>query len=124
MNIVRNLTPQHRLHLGWLAGLLVVDGVIFAGTDAHQVAVWLLIVGFGLAVLTVYRLVYFGLAFLRLYGLVIKRRRRAAATLTGVIALLLALQSAGGLSPKDVLLLLPLVVIGYNYVSYGLDHQV
>jgi len=99
--------------------LLVADAIVFSGTDAHQVAAWLLIVGFGLAALTAYWLIYYGLAVLRLYGIVIQHRRRLAVTLTAVLAGIVALQSAGGLNPKDILLILPLVIIGYSYLSYG-----
>jgi hypothetical protein len=119
---IRNLTSKHhRSKLSGLILLLVADTVVLGGSDAKKVAAWMLIAGFGLVVATAYWLIYAALAFLRLYGLVIRRKRRLAVALSGLLAVMLALQSVGGLNPKDVLLLLPLIVIGYNYVSYNLN---
>jgi hypothetical protein len=121
MNL-RNLTPEHQRHrLGWLLLLLLADGLLLGGSDAKKVAAWVLILGFGLVAATIYWFIYAALAFLRLYGLVVRRKRRLAASLTGLLAIMLALQSVGGLNPKDIVLLLPLIVVGYNYVSYSVN---
>jgi len=100
-------------------GLLVADGLVFGMTDAGKVASFLLVVGFLLLIATIYCLFYGILAFARLYGLPIKRKRRLAGSLTGLTGCLVALQSVGELNIRDVLVLLPLVTIGYVYSFYG-----
>ncbi len=68
-------------------------------------------------------LIYAFLVFLKFYGLVIQQKRRLAASLTGLLACVLALQSVGELNIKDVVLLLPLIVVGYAYASYNLSRH-
>ena len=108
-----------RRHIWKFVGLLVIDGLAFTLTNAKSVPSFMLIVGFVLLIATLYYLVYSLLAFARLYGLSIRRKRRLAASLTGLISGLVALQSIGELNSRDVLVLLPLVVIGYAYSFYG-----
>jgi len=118
MHIIR-----HRRLLARLSLLLAADAVVFGGTDAHRVSAVVTIIGFGLLIATVYYLVYGILAIVRLYGVVIKHKQRLAGSLTGLAAFIVALQSVGELNVKDVLLVLPLVVVGYVYTAYGLDRQ-
>jgi hypothetical protein len=106
---------NHRKQLVGLAGLLIADGLVFGSTDARKVNAAMLIIGFGLLMVTVYYLIYSLLAFVKLYGISIRRKRRLAGSFTGLIACLVALQSVGELNPRDVLLLLPVVAIGYLY---------
>jgi hypothetical protein len=110
---------NHRRQLTGLAGLLIADGIVFGGTDARKVNAAMLIIGFGLLMASVYCLIYGLLAFVRLYGISIRGKRRLAGSFTGLTACLVALQSVGELNPRDVLLLLPLVAIGYLYSFYG-----
>ncbi len=119
MNIASHLRRCRRL-LSRLGLLLLADAIVFAGTDARKVNAIILIIGFGLLVATLYWVVYGSLAFIRLYGIVVKQKRRLAGSLTGMAACIVALQSVGELNVKDVLLLLPLVTIGYIYTAYGL----
>jgi hypothetical protein len=123
MKIRPSLTPNHRPGAIWLLGLLIADAVLLGGTNAGKVSAGLLMLGFGLVIGSVYWLIYACLAVLRLYGLVIRQKRRLAATLAGLAACVLALQSVGELNAKDVLLLLPLITIGYSYISYSLDQR-
>ncbi len=51
-------------------------------------------------------------------------RKRQARVLTGLVGGLIALQSIGELGPRDVLVLLPLALIAYLYVSYGKAERV
>lgn len=100
-------------------GLVVADGVVFSLTNARDVPSFMLAVGFLLLAVTFYYLAYSLLAFARLYGLPVKRKRRLAGAATGMVAGLVALQSIGELNPRDVLVLLPLVVVGYAYGFYS-----
>jgi hypothetical protein len=100
-------------------GLVVADLTVFTQTNATRVASFTLIIGFLALAATVYYAAYGLLAFARLYGLPVRRKRRLAASLTGLAGCLVALQSVGELNVRDVLLLLPLVTIGYLYSFYG-----
>lgn len=106
-------------HVWRFAGLLAADGLMFGLTNPHSTSSVGLMAGFLLMVATIYYCVNHLLALTRLYGLKLKRRRRLAAVITGLVSGLIALQSVGGLSSFDMLVLLPLVVIGYVYSSYG-----
>lgn len=108
-----------REHVWKFIGLLIVDGLMFTFTNPKSVPSFVLIVGFLLLVTTLYYLVYSLLTFARLYGLSIKRKRSLAGSLTGLISGLVALQSIGELNSRDVLVLLPLVIVSYAYSFYG-----
>jgi hypothetical protein len=105
-------------------GLIAVDGAVFGLTNAGSVASIGLIIGFGLLALTFYYFVGGLLSFVRLYGLTVKRKKRAATVLTGLFSGLVALQSIGELNSRDILVLVPLMVIGYVYSSYGKSTRV
>jgi hypothetical protein len=111
---------MHLLTRYWkLFGLLVLDGIIFNLTNAHSAPAYVLMVGFILLVATFYYLLYGLLAFARLYGLSFKRKRFLAGYLTVLTGFLVALRSIGELNSRDLLVLLPLVVVGYAYSLYG-----
>jgi hypothetical protein len=102
-----------------LFGLLALDGLLFGLTNAGSAPAYALIVGFVLLMVTLHYLLYGVLAFVRLYGLSFKRKRYLAGYFTILTGFLLALQSIGELNSRDVLVLLPLVIIGYSYGLYG-----
>lgn len=102
------------------AGLLASDVLFFVLTNPKTVAAPLLVVGFLLLTATIYILLKAGLWLGGLYGLPLGgHRQRLALFGTGVIGGLLALQSIGELTGRDVLVLLPLAVLLYVYLSYG-----
>lgn len=78
----------------------------------------MIMVGFGLLVVTIYYLVYGLVSLAGLYGLRAKRKQRLSLALTGVLGILIALQSVGELGGRDILVLLPLAMLGYLYSSY------
>lgn len=102
-----------------LVGLVAIDGFIFGLTNARNVPSWGLIVGFLLLVATFYYLISGLLSLTKLYGLVLKRRRRLTVILTGLVSGLVALQSIGELNLFDILVLLPIMAIGYIYSAYN-----
>lgn len=103
-----------------LASLLLTDIVIFSGSNPHNAPSLMLITGFGLLMVNFY-LLMLGLASLSSYGLLSggRHHRRFARLATGLFAGLVALQSVGELGPRDIVVLLPLTVLGYLYISYG-----
>lgn len=102
-----------------LAVLLLADALVFGLTDAAEVPSYMLIVGFGLLVLTIYYVVHALVSLSAVYGLPIHRKKPLTLYLTGVAGGLIALQSIGELGKTDVLVLLPLAVIGYIYSAYA-----
>lgn len=126
--IARNITKLlSRVHFWRFLGLLAADVMMFSLTDAANVPSYGLIAGFILLSLTVYMLIHGFISALGfLYGLNIgsvRRKRRLAGSCTGLISFVVALQSIGELSPRDIAVLLPLVILAYLY-SYKLMQPV
>ena len=103
----------------YYGGLLAADLLFFGLTDSTKVSSPLIMIGYLLAVATIFSL-FLGLSsLLRLYGLPIKRQKRVAAYLTLVTGLLLALQSTGQLGTRDLAVIMPLALISYAYINYA-----
>ena len=117
MNIITKTLG--RRHVRQFIILLVADVLVFSTTNAKTVASPLLIVGFVLLMATFYQLMYGLLAALELYGLHWRKPQRLALYFTAFAGVLVALQSIGELSLRDVLVLLPLAALGYFYSSFG-----
>jgi hypothetical protein len=109
----------HYTHFWYAIGVLIVDVIFFSGINASAVAPFLLIIGFVLLLLTCYVVIYALLSIARLYGFPIRHKQRLALYLSGVVGLVVALQSIGELSSRDVLVLLPLATLGYMYTVYA-----
>lgn len=79
-----------------------------------------LIIGFALLSLTLYFAINGLFKLLRLYGLPIgAKSRRTSLGVTGLVAGLAALKSVGQLTSRDLMVLLPLALLVYLYVSYN-----
>lgn len=116
ISITRNIVPKPT----WKPlGLLLVGGLLFGGTNASSVPAIIVGAGFILLSILFYYLAYGVIRLVELHGLPIKRKRRLATSLMGIFSSLVALQSIGELSPRDVLVLLPLVIVAYLYSFYS-----
>jgi hypothetical protein len=102
-----------------LAGLLLLDGLFFGLTNPKELASFWLIIAFLLLAATLYRASRLGFKVLSWYGLHPKRPKRLAAGLAVIITGLLALQSIGELTDRDMIVSLPLFVLLYLYLSRG-----
>jgi len=103
----------------YLAITFAADGLFFGLTNPSKVSTIWLMVGFVLAVASIYWLARGFVALLGLYSKALRKQHKRlvrAFTLSG--AVLIALQSIGQLTFRDLVVLLPLVLIGYFYVSY------
>jgi hypothetical protein len=111
--------PLKNPRLWYLIGLLVIDAVFFTATNPRTVPSFLLIIGLLLLIATLYWLYR---ALLLLAGVYIRplrqQRRRLAVFLTATSAVLLALQSIQQLSLRDALVIVPLAVVLYIYVTF------
>jgi hypothetical protein len=108
----------HHKHFWQTLIVLIADCVFFSSISASAVAPSVLIVGFVLLLLTCYVMLYGLLSIARLYGFPIRYKQRLAVYLSGVVGLIMALQSIGELTPRDILVLLPLATLGYIYAVY------
>lgn len=106
-------------HLWQVIALLGMDALWFGSTNAVKVPSFMIMVGFGLLVISLYYLVYAIISLAGLYGLHAKRKLRLSLYITGMISGLVALQSVGELGGRDVQVLLPLAILGYLYSSYA-----
>lgn len=102
-----------------LTVLLVLDVLLFGGTDAAEAPTLVIIAGFVLMVLTIYYIIHNLLTAVGFYGLKVKHKHQAALYMTIVAGILIALQSTGELGTRDVWVLLPLVILGYFYSTYA-----
>lgn len=115
------LASHSRKHGKWpLVALVAADLAIFCGTDPSKVPSIGLFLGFLLLIANFYALLLVALKLVAWYGVSPgKHRRRFVRIVAGVFGGLVALQSIGELSPRDVLVLLPLALLAYTYLSYG-----
>jgi hypothetical protein len=113
--LLKNIRTRHYVEA---SGLLIVDLIFFASTNTNKDPSFVVIIGFALLIMSIYILSFATLGFFRLYGLPLKELKRPAIYITILLSLLIALQSIGELTPKDVLVLLPIIVIAYVYTGY------
>ena len=105
----------------WQAsGLMTIDIVFFSLTDPLRVPSALIIIGWLLLAVTLYAGSRWLIRALSAYGLPVHARpSRSALILSGIVSGLLALQSIGQLTTRDIVVLTPLTVVAYLYFSYG-----
>jgi hypothetical protein len=116
--MIKKLLSHARFWQG--LSLFIADVLFFGMTDPRRVVSSGLMLGFVLLVLSLYYLLLGVLAAARLYGLSFGRhKRRLALFMTGAASGLLALQSIGQLSPRDILVFGLLAVLLYAYFGYA-----
>ena len=101
-----------------LTSLIVLDGAFFFLTNPNNINSSLLIIGFLLLSLTFFGIFELFLHFLGVGGFKVKHKRRLSVFLAVIFGFLLALQSIGQLTLRDVLVLLPLSGLLYLYLTY------
>ncbi|MDL2363416.1 MAG: hypothetical protein QFB86_03500 [Patescibacteria group bacterium] len=100
--------------------LLTVDISLFGFTNPENVSSPLLIVAFLVLCINIFFAVYALNIIAGRGGFVISAQQRKAAYIgAGVFSVVIALQSIGQLTVRDIAVMLPFVVIGYLYVTYG-----
>lgn len=118
----RSLTHNKLVHSA--LALFVLDMVFYGSLNTNKVAQFMLIVGLVLLVANLYLLTYGVTSLIRLYGVPIKRKKRASLYISLFLGLLIALQSIGELSSRDTFVILLLAIVGYGYMTYvGMTKQ-
>ena len=102
-----------------MSALGAIDALFFGFTNPARVPSLLLIVGFGLVVVTLYAGLRFVLSIGAIYNPWFQRQRRPIGYITGLLAAMLALQSIGQLSLRDVIVLLVLSAVLAVYYDYS-----
>ena len=110
---------KHYKKIARLLGVLVVDGLFFSLVNPLSAHALIIVLGFGLLVLTIYLSIdlLLGLAQ-RVVAFSAGLRRRLLDASTMLAGLLLAMQSIGQLALRDLLVIMPLVAVLAFYVSY------
>ncbi len=98
--------------------IIAIDALFFGLVNPNKVNSLFLIAGFILFGITLYIILQIFLGFLIKLGFKIKHRRKLAGFIVSLSCLLLALQSIGQLSIRDVLIILPLAVLLYIYAAH------
>lgn len=108
---------KHKLKA--LGALLGVDCLFYGLTNPAKASALILILGFILLVINIFAAVTGVISLIKWYGVSIgKQRLKIEIIITTILATLVALQSSGQLTSKDLVILLPLAAIGYFYLSY------
>lgn len=102
-----------------VVSLFAIDGVVCSLTDPHRIPSFLIIAVFLMLVVSIYQLFRGIIHMIGWYGVSVGHPRRLATILTVMSGGLLALQSIGELTSRDIAVLLPFVLLAYVYFSYG-----
>jgi hypothetical protein len=97
---------------------LALDAVFFGGINAYKVKQIFLVFAFALLMFNFYLLVYSVTSLIRLHGDPIKRNRSFSIYSALLLGMLVALESIGSLSSKDIFWALLFGVIAYIYIGY------
>jgi hypothetical protein len=117
MNIIKQL---QRKQTGYILIVMVADFAFFCFTNPASVPSFVLIIGFLLFIVTLYILIRFLLRGVCTYLPSLRRTRaRLAVFVTGIIGVLLALQSIGQLSTRDAIVIVPIAIVLYVYFTYA-----
>lgn len=102
-----------------LGALIGVDFLFFGLTNASKVSVLILVIGFILLTINIYMLVTGVVKLLRWYGINLgESRNRITLMISGFLAAIVAFQSTGQLTLKDMVVLIPFILGAYFYTSY------
>ena len=102
-----------------MAGLILADFLFFGLTDPARAPSALFIVAFILVTLSLYHLFRGIISIAKWYGVTSKHSKRAATVGAAGLGSLLALQSIGQLTVRDLAVMVPLVALGYFYFAYN-----
>lgn len=98
--------------------LAVIDTVFF-GTISPNASAMVIIPAFILVVVTIYAVLGLLVAYVgKMYTVKPKNQRRIVVVTTVTLSIIIALQSIGQLTIRDVATIVPLILVLYLYISY------
>lgn len=99
---------------------MTANAVFFGLTNPAELSTGWLGVGLVLILVSIYLGLYGVAGLLKVYGIRLQSsaRRHFALYATIILGLMIALQSIGGVSGRDIAVLAPLVALGYFYIQY------
>lgn len=98
--------------------LLFADIIFFTLTNPNNSSPFVMAFGFLLVLGSIYALSRAVFNILRFLGYVKETRKWVKEAITGLIFLLIIMQSVGQLSMMDALALIPVSIVGYFYYSF------
>jgi hypothetical protein len=114
------IKTSHKTRIATVSAVIAADILFFTTTNAAQVVSTALIGAFCLAIATVYLLASQIIRLISAYGVPLRRRQRQFALfITGSVAGILALVTAGEFTSRDMLVIMPLIIISIAYGAYG-----
>lgn len=116
---------RHLKRRWYILALLIADILVFFTVDPRQAPSVVLMIGLLLLVATIYIVICAGL-YLIGFGIpsLRKREKKLRILLSVVVAFLVGLQSLGQLTAKDFIAVIPLLLVGYFYLTYPNDQKV
>lgn len=118
------MKAHHKRKLIRTLALFIADALFFSFVNPANAYAIIIIIGFLLLIVTIYSIVDFLLALgERIIPFSLNTKKRIAVAVTLVSGLLIAMQSIGQLTYKDILAVIPLVLVLSFYFSYMLRKQ-
>ena len=119
-NLVKNKLYLSKISQG--LALLIIDSVFFGATDPAQAPSGFFIIAFILAGFSFYWVANLLYQSAMSYGAPLRHRKRAVIYTTICLMIVVALQTVGQLSSRDIVLILPFALMAYLYISYQQQH--
>ena len=116
MNIIKaiSIARSYRRYI-----VLAVIDTVFFGTISPNASAMVIIPAFILVVVTIYAVLGLLVAYVgKMYTVKPKNQRRIVVVTTVTLSIIIALQSIGQLTIRDVATIVPLILVLYLYISY------
>jgi ABC-type uncharacterized transport system permease subunit len=121
MSIYKHLIKNKYIYR--LVIILILDALLFTLTNPHSVSPIILLLGFICCIATIYYTTHFLLFLLSFYGIKVTHARQLSVCMAGLGGFLLALQSIGELSLRDIVVIVPLILLVYLYITFNLQKR-
>jgi hypothetical protein len=108
----------------WKYGALLIADILFFGMTSPASSAWVIVPAFILIMTTVYVIIRLLVAYAARIVTLKPATRSKIILLTSVaVGVILALQSIGQLTIRDVITLIPFIVVLYFYLSFSKSRQ-
>lgn len=108
--------PHNQL-LWQVTAVIAADLAVFGLVNTRTAPVFVLFLGFLLVSATIFVFVKLAMKLLALYGIKTKNMQRLSLSITGVLVLILALQSIGQINLRDIIVISVVGTLLYLYTT-------